>query len=620
MSAFVVVYERLHTPVDIGVFNKIMERLSHRGPDGKDSFFSGNVVMGHWHFWTTPEEVGEHQPLELNASPFKIVFDGRLDNRSELFVKLGIDSVDKVSFSDANLALHAYARWGKDCVKYFIGEFAFAIFDEKQDELFCARDPLGDRTLFYGLFGTRFVVASEPWPIIGAQPAKLKLDESAIAHYFALKTPEDGRTFFKDVYELLPAHTLTVNETRKQLECYWLPDPSMQVRYGTDDEYAEHFLALLDESVRCRMRSTTPVGVQMSGGLDSTSVACLAARALPSGSLTTISYIFDEFVDCDERHYINAVKDYAKINSIQFIGDGFWPLNEWQAWPSSPNGPEILPYRLLIQAVQLRAQQEGLRVLFTGALADQLYQGGRTYFLADLVADGRMQDAIGELKMLFHRVGLCQMLQAGYLQQALIKLSYLRKILHKRYSQPEYPPWLTSASVDFLSNWETDRFDPVFDRHASVSALGLQASQIITNEIPFASANTIEMRHPYRDRRLVEFVLALPAYQLFYRGQTKYILRNAMQGILPEIVRTRTQPTSLFSLYSKGAKSGQRIFDSYYQKNNSWWRIFVRDEQILKLWQDNLSPVSISKSIGPWLFISFEKWIGSIPKPLNEVL
>jgi len=301
LSAFAVVYERSGTPADPAVLDRMMERLSHRGPDGSDISLSGHIAMGHWHFWTTPEEVGEKQPLQLAGLPFKIVFDGRIDNRSELFSSLGINSEEEFYISDAALVLHAYKHLGEQCFERFIGDFAFVLFDEKKNELICARDALGIKSLYYAWHGTKLVIASEPWAVAGSDNSRVEANENAAAIYFSLRIPDDGQTLFKGIYELLPAQALKVSRTENYLWKYWMPDLSKKIRYKTDEEYAAHFLSLLEESVRCRMRSTTPTGVMMSGGLDSTTVASLAARMIAPQQLKTISYVFDKFPDCDER-------------------------------------------------------------------------------------------------------------------------------------------------------------------------------------------------------------------------------------------------------------------------------------------------------------------------------
>ena len=343
MSAFAVLYDYSGSPLEPGLLERVMGRLSHRGPDGQDAFVSGPLAMGHWHFWTTPEEVGERQPLQVDDLPFRLVFDGRLDNREDLFAALSISVEEGRLLSDAALVLRAYAAWGERCVERFIGEFALVLFDEYQHSLFCARDHLGDRTLFYTQHGNRMAIASEPWAVVGAQSAPVELDERAVAHYFALRATPDGQTLFKDVIELLPANVILINEHGLRLQRYWQPDFDRKIRYKTDEEYADHFRDLLEESVRCRMRSTTPVAVLMSGGLDSTSVASLAARMLAPQQLTTISYVFDKFPECDERPYIEAVKQKWNIRSLQVFVDNCCPYQDLRIDVNDVGGT---PYQL----------------------------------------------------------------------------------------------------------------------------------------------------------------------------------------------------------------------------------------------------------------------------------
>lgn len=610
MSAFAVMCDFGNEPVQSDVFARVMQRLEHRGPDGSSFNISGNVAMGHWHFWTTPEDVGVRQPLELDNPPCKIVADGRLDNRPELISLLRLDPGNGRLFSDAELILHAYACWGVNCVNYLIGEFVFVIYDEYQRKLFSARDHLGDRTLYYSQFGSCFVFASEPWAVSGTASSNIELDDIALAHYFSFKIPKDGRTLFKGIFELLPAHRIIVSESGSTLEHYWTPDPSKRIRYKADWEYAEHFLSLLDEGVRCRLRSNTPIGVQMSGGLDSTSVACLAAQAMAPDDLHAISYTFDELTSCDERYYINSVLSGRNINSTQFNGDDFWPYKDWVNWPFSPNYPEMMPYRLLLREVCSKAHQEGIRVLLTGSFGDYLYQGGRRFWLAELIADHRMFDATEELKELIRDPGPKQMWREGYIQQAIIRLAQVP--FRHQPGRNSRPSWLTTYAADLLYDWEDTILDPVFSHRAGVGTLGLLAARISTHEIPYAGSFSVELRHPYRDRRLVEFVLSLPAYQLFYNGLPKFILRNAMKDILPETVRTRHQPTSLVPLYNEGAAREGRVFDYIYKKEMPLWRRFVDSDKLLQAWHDHTLYENSPEGLLPWLCITIEKWFVNV--------
>jgi asparagine synthase (glutamine-hydrolysing) len=605
LSAFAVVYERSNTPVEPGVLERVMDRLKHRGPDGRDVCLTEQAAMGHWHFWTTPEEVGERQPLKLSGLPFTIVLDGRLDNRLELISGLNINPAEVNHLSDAALILHAYERWGEHCFEHLIGEFALAILDQRSGELMCGRDALGDRTLFYSFKGTRLVVASEPWAVAGADGSGNVLNESAVAHYFALEATEDGQTLFNNIFEILPAHAMLVNGSCQRTWRYWQPDPSRRVRGRSDEEYAEEFRALLEQSVRCRMRSTTPVGVLMSGGLDSTSVTCLATRILRPQPLTTLSYVFDELTECDERQYINSVKKKWDIHSIQIPCDDAWPLKDWQHWPANPNRPEGNPYRLPRERAYQRAQTEGLRVLLTGGFGDHLYSAGNDW-LADYITEGQLLKAGKELSLYIRYAGLRWLRQAGYLQRLARRL--LDKLpggkqLHHR---PIMPAWLTNYSTGYLSG-DRKAHDPMLARYGEL--LELRAALSCSAEVFYASRHALESRHPYRDRRLVEYILALPAYQLYYRGWTKYILRTAMRDILPDSIRARIQPTSMMSLFNRGVEREGNVLQKCFQDPDAAWRRFVKPDWLLKRWNNVAKPDQDGPTLlVPWLCISYETW------------
>jgi len=605
LSGFAVIFERTDTPVDPEVLTRVMARLNHRGPDGCDEITAGNVCMGHWHFWTTPEEVGERQPLELNGLPFRIVLDGRLDNRAELFSKLNIDPMEGGGFTDAALVLLAYDRWKEHCFDHFIGEYALVIFDERRNELICARDALGGRTLFHASYGRLFVIASEPWAAAGADGASPELNESAAAHYFALKAPEDGQTLFDNVYELLPAHVMTVDPSNQRIERYWRPDPFKRVRYKTDAEYAEHFLSLLEESVRCRLRSNTPAGVMMSGGLDSTSVACLAARMMKPEPLTAISYVFDELKDCDERPYIEAVKERWDIRSIQIPCDDAWPYKDWQSWPHDPNRPEDSLYRLLKERVYKCARAQGFRVLLTGDFGDHLYLAGKDW-LVDLLFDGRLLDAEREWLHHVRTFGPRRVPMTDHMRRAARRMFDSvpgSKYLHRRQTESA---WLTPLSAGYLFDNKT-ALPPDLERHSAL--LGLRTSRGCNRETFNASQHTLELRHPYRDRRLVEFVLSLPAYQLYHRGLFKHVLRTAMNDILPEVIRTRRQPTSLLPLYFRGVDREKKLLQDLFQNPDTIWRRFARADWISKRWNVPVTPDQDGPEVlAPWLCISYETW------------
>ncbi len=324
MSGFGLIFHRRREPIDPAVAGRLMGALAHRGPDGCHLYHGPAISMGYQHFWTTPEAIGERQPL--TAPPdFHLVFSGRLDNRQDLLQTLGYDNAQGRSLSDARLVLLAYQRWQTQCFERLLGPFALVLYDAARHRVICARDPLGDRTLFYYLTAKCLIVASEEQAILAHPAVSPALHPPRWAAYFAGQAPADGATFFANVYELLPAHAMVVDSDTSRMWRYWDADPDAALRYRTDSDYAEHFRALLDESIACRLRAVSTPAVMMSGGLDSTSIAAMASQQLrlisPSQHLPTVSFVFDAFESCDERGYMQAMIDQYTLQASQILGD-----------------------------------------------------------------------------------------------------------------------------------------------------------------------------------------------------------------------------------------------------------------------------------------------------------
>jgi asparagine synthase (glutamine-hydrolysing) len=618
MSAIAAVYDFSSALVSADVLGILNQRLSHRGPNGMDQFSTDRVVLAHWHFWTTPQEVGERQPLVLEALPFRIVLDGRLDNRPELFSKLNISLPEGNRMSDAELMLRAYTYWGEKCLEHFIGDFAFVILDENRGQLFCGRDALGERTLFYGWYGKRLVVASEPWAIVGLDHAAPSLNESALAYLFARRASNGGETLFENVYELLPAHGMKVTAEGSRIWRYWQPDPSNRVRHSSDEEYAEEFRSILEQSVRSRMRSVTPVGVLMSGGLDSGSVACLAARDLAPEPLTTISYVFDELKDADERIYIDAIKQRWNTRSIQFLADGFWPLKNWPSWPQNPNQPDVNPFWIFAEQALSYAQKEGISVLLTGDSGDELYYDNAGIdWAAELLSQGRFRELVHELWINIRIWGLRRTLARGFIQRAARKLVDRfpgGRSLHRK-SAP--PPWLTTLSCELIGRNQRQPTN-LAEQHSSL--MGEYVARGYLTASFLASRYKVEFRRPYRDRRLVEYVLAIPPSQLYFHGLNKYILRKAMQGILPDTLTNRTDKTFFNSVFLRGMKREKTLIQTYIQNPAAAWRKLVRPDWISQKWNIMLKDgLFQSDLIVLWNCISYETWYQSIYPSINSL-
>ncbi len=399
MTAVAALFNRTGDPVERAQFEAVLATMRHRGPDGAAVRLLDNMGLGAQLFWTTPEEIDVAQPHTLADSPYWALLDGRIDNREELAAALDTHAPNRRSISDVELVLRAYQQWGERFVERIVGSFACVICDPVRQLVLCYRDPLGARTLYYFCDSRCLVVASEEQAVLAHPAVRSSLNELTMARYFTIREPQPGDTFFQDVSELRPATCMRI--TRESVATWPYREPaSTRIRYRTDGEYAEHFRELLAESVRCRMRAAGPPAVQMSGGLDSTSLAALAAQMLTSSPhpqrLNTVSYVFKELSSVDESRRINAMAAGLPLNSLRFNGDTCWPRNRLEEWPQNPNRPDINMYRLLAQRCYRIAHLTGSRVIFTGAESDNLYTGN-TEWLYDLLRDGKLPAALVEL-------------------------------------------------------------------------------------------------------------------------------------------------------------------------------------------------------------------------------
>jgi asparagine synthase (glutamine-hydrolysing) len=492
--------------------------------------------------------------------------------------------------------LRAYERFAEHCFEDFIGDFAIAIYDAKRHQLFCARDAMGARTLFYKETETHVWVASEPWAIAETT----KIDERALAYYFSFQSPLDGQTLFQGVSEVLPGQAISITLQGNRKWQHWQPELNRKIRFKTDLEYAECFRSLLEQAIRSRIRSTTPVGVLLSGGLDSGSIACLTAQ-MSTSSLTTFSWVFDELKECDERSYIKEIISKYEINSIEIPCDDLWPYKDS---PFNPNQPEEDAYRLLKENAFVRAASEGVRVLMTGTYGDDLYLSGSDW-LADYIADGYWMQAAQQMKLNLRQRGIHGTWQARYLQNVR------RRLMDaipggKKLRRKSLPEWITSRVGQYMKEM------PVMLPEHRADLLGIRAARDSMSESFHASSHSLDVRHPYRDQRLIEFVLALPAYQVYNNGLYKHILRVAMKGILPESIRSRRIPNSLMPLYFRGVQKEKALLQKILNDPNSMWRSYVRSEWLLERWETILTPDQDGTHAAvPWRCISFESWYQS---------
>lgn len=532
-------------PVDEDLLTKMTEAIMHRGSDGEGVWIDGPIGMSHRQFRTTEEALREKQPLSNQRGTCWIACDGRVDNREELIHELRDRDIHIEEPTDAELILLSYEVWGTRCPERIIGDFAFAIWDAKNQQLFCARDPFGVRPFFYYFDGKRLLWGSEIKQMLQDKMISQKLNEAYFAEYLIIGPTGGEPTPYKQIVRLCPAHCLIVRQDGLRKLRYWDIDPDYQIRYHRDEEYAEHFRELFKEAVRCKLRSCSPIMAELSGGLDSSSIVCMAQdiygrEKLPCHGFTTSSIVNNEDRD---RIFSQAVINKYKLDAVRINGDKHWLfkdisecLSEGISQWDEPNW-EILLYARTRDFLQ-KIRERNAKVVLSGLGGDQVV-GWYGYYLADLLRTFRIQRLFTELKQWGDRLNRSYFMifREGCLQPFLQSFSGLP------FRKPWVPSWVNYSLIKKVNLLKPStktltqaRFHSIVNQMHYEKFVGSFGS-LIENVL---FTKVIEKRYPYFYRPLVEYIMAIPLEQKVHpQNSIKVILRKAMKDILPAKVRMR---------------------------------------------------------------------------------
>lgn len=578
MSAIAGVYLLNGDSVDEKDLKRMNDSMPHRGPDGSGLWHDGSVGLAHQMLWTTPESL--HEKLPFEADGLVITSDSRIDNREELLPELGLSE----AVSDSEVILKAYGRWGKSCVYRLLGDFAFVIWDKAKEEMFCARDHMGVKPFFYFYKSEEiFAFATEIKSLLawGVPPC---INDARIGDYIMGVQEDKEITFYHEILRLPPASIISINHKTSHKEQYWKPDITREIWLDSDEEYEKIFLDIFKEAVRCRLRSAFNVGSMLSGGLDSSSIVCMANELLSGNNyLKTFSIIFDIVNECDERNYINCVIKKCRLDQHLIHGDRIGPFTNIENMLYHEDQPFFGCNLFLNWAVYKEAQKQDIRILLDGIGGDTTVSHGFAY-ITELAKNKRVVSLLKEAKglsqnfnisisnLLFKRA-LCPFIPDQLIQ--------LWNVLHDNESQ----------STKMVNSNFKNRIGLIMRRKALMKwrknmsmtakedhwrSLSWGVLPIILEETNMAASSfRIESTHPFFDKRLVEFCLALPANQKIHCGWTRWIMRRALKEILPKEIyyrgsKSNLSPNFLYGLLEfhkaaieKEITAGNCILDKY---------------------------------------------------------
>jgi asparagine synthase (glutamine-hydrolysing) len=532
---------------------RMNDSLSHRGPDGSAFWCKGSVGLAHQMLWTTPESLHENLPLEANG--LIITSDSRIDNRDELLSVLGLSQ----EVSDSEVILKAYGKWGQDCVDRLLGDFAFVIWDKTKGELFCARDHIGVKPFYYYYQSGKIFAFSTEIKALFAWGMTRRVDEVRVGDYLLNMMEDRERTFYQGITRLPAATYMIVGPYNIKKILYWKLDSEHEIRFGSDEEYEEAFRNIFMEAVRCRLRSAFPIGATLSGGLDSSSVVCMARELMPQDQhLKTFSAIFDIVKECDERPYINAVLAGGQLDAHYIHGDEIGPLDDIERVFWHADEPIWAPNLFLHWAINQEAKSQNVRILLDGIDGDTTVSHGWTY-ITELAGQGRFIAMLKEARGLSRSYSsstkdiLLQFSLYPFAPDCLIRL---RRLFHGQSDKsPTDLEIVNSEFVQRIGLIERKKIlQEAWARPARTArefhwrrlSWGIHQLMFEVTDV-VSAAFSIERRSPFFDKRLVEFCLALPANQKMRLGWTRWIMRSALRAILPAEICQRRKKSDLSS-------------------------------------------------------------------------
>ena len=547
MSAIAGIYYLDGQQVERTHLAQMVDTLAHRGCDGTGIWNEASIGLGHRMLWTTPESLRERLP-SVSQIGNVITADARIDNREELIAALDLTNRPIENIPDSQVILAAYEKWGDRCPERLLGDFAFAIWDERQQRLFCARDPMGVKPFYYYCSSRVFVFASEIKALLCLSEVPRILNEIKVAYHLVPLFEDQAITFYQDILRLPAAHSITVGR-ETQIRRYWSLDPERELQLPSDQDYAESFREIFTEAVRCRLRSAFPIGSTLSGGLDSSSITCTAHQLLASGTrLHTFSAIFPSLSKedrrwLDERRYIKVVEALGGFESHHVHADCHSPLVK-MLWHEDEATPA--PNLYMHQALYGAAHQQGIRIFLDGLDGDSTVSHGWGY-LKELTLTGKWQ-ILAEITAISKRYQSSRRrLLWKYGLKPLIELIMPRS--HKGYANPVISSTfaqrvqLTERTQELLSHRAVPTRTARQEHWLGLtSGLHAYALELVDKG---ASAFSLEARYPFYDRRLMEFCLALPPEQKLHQGWTRLVMRRAMTGILPSEVQWRVHKANL---------------------------------------------------------------------------
>lgn len=547
MCGISAIYDHSGQPVGTDAIARMTTALHHRGPDGEGLFVDREVALGHRRLSIIDVEGGT-QPIANEDGTIQVVFNGEIYNFVELRGELEAFGHAFRTHSDTETIVHAYEQWGDDCVNHFNGMFAFALFDGRDRSLFLARDHLGIKPLYYSTVGTRLLVASEIRSLIGHPGFERGVDLDSLAELFTFRYVPSPKTLFQGVFRLPPGHRMRVTRDGFKVSRFWSWIPQHRKTWREAD-LIEEYQTLLEDAVRLQLRSDVPLGLFLSSGVDSGALLAIMSK-YSSGPVQAFTIGFDggqktnEVDDAgDMARRFGAVHHTAMLSAGDYLSYFERYMNDLE----EPVAHEPAPAFYFLA----KNTSRHVKVALTGQGADEPWAGYDRYLGVRLssiyshmpgVVTDRLAPMIGRLPFPMERLkrGIASLSERDILTRftkiysffsAEMKAELYTGTLRERLVQA---PYGTKAALKALQT-DVGHLDPLSQMLYIDTRANLPDDLLMVAD-KTSMANSLEVRVPFLDYRLVEFIESLPP-TLKLRGLTgKYLHKKAMLKWLPRDV------------------------------------------------------------------------------------
>lgn len=438
------------------------------------------------------------------------------------------------SASHSQLLLDLYEQHGSQVASLINGTFAWILWDGRQKVLHAVRDRMGTHGLYYVRCGARTLLATRIELLLNALPNCRDLNPRSVTACINGQVPLAGETFYSDIAAVKAGNQLAITHAQARSNSYWTVEPQPLLNLPSDQAYAAAFRDLLFEVIDDYVAPKRRIGVTVSGGLDSTSVAAAIRARAPGVECTAFSWVTPELPSADESAYASSVHDYLNLPAVAIRADQHWPLSNNEGIDTPPSGPYYGYYMELWKATFEVMQQHGVELILSGTGGDHLF-GADVFAYPDLLVSGRWLELVRQLRVHLEssEKNVAQILWLGAVRPILDEF-----LPRRRHAEPV--EWLAPSYRQlYREHFAGTENLPIMlpGRRKRLRILQHPSlSHIIEEQNMLASRYGLEYRRPLIDHRLVEFSASLPTTQSFHANVRKYIVRNAMRGFLPGMV------------------------------------------------------------------------------------